>query len=223
MQQQKQQQTAEQVREHFDEHAGAFDALYNEDRLVQRMVRPGLRRRRELALEVVRAHDRPRVLDVGCGSGRIAEAVLEAGADAYVGVDPAPAMLELAARRLARFGDRVELVEGDFLEVPLVGKFDVVLALGLFDYLDRPELFARRMCEVCSGEVVASFPRWTWVKGPIRKLRYEVVNNCPIFNYTDRELRMMFGAAGFARVDVLQPGRSGYLVRAAALAEGDGR
>lgn len=206
--------TSDRVRGHFEEQAGAFDALYNEDRLVQRTLRPGLHRRRDLALAVVRRYNEPSVLDVGCGSGRIGEGVLEAGAGSYVGVDFSAPMLDLARRRLERFGERVTLVEGDFLDAPLGGPFDVVLALGLFDYIPEPHVFARRMYELCSGEVVASFPKWSWLKGPVRKIRYEVVNDCPIFNYTERELRLMFGASGFSRVDVVAATRSGYLVRA---------
>jgi 2-polyprenyl-3-methyl-5-hydroxy-6-metoxy-1,4-benzoquinol methylase len=208
--------TTERVRDHFDAEAGAFDALYNEDRLVQRTLRPGLQRRRQLAIEVVRSYQDPAVLDVGCGSGRIGEGALDAGAAAYLGIDLSEPMLQLARSRLARFESRVTLVQGDFLEVALDGTFDVVIALGLFDYVAEPHLFARRMHEVCAGEVVASFPKWTWLKGPVRKVRYEVVNDCPIFNYTDRELRLMFGAAGFERVQVIQATRSGYLVRAFA-------
>ena len=206
--------TTERVRDHFEEQAGTFDALYNEDRLVQRTLRPGLHRRREVAIEVVRSYSEPAVLDVGCGSGRVGEGALEAGASRYVGVDFSEPMLELARSRLTRFGSRAALVHGDFLEAPLEGPFDVILALGLFDYVAEPHVFTRRMYELCSGEVVASFPKWTWLKGPIRKLRYEVVNDCPIFNYTERELRLMFGASGFSRVDVLAATRSGYLVRA---------
>ena len=64
-----------------------------------------------------------------------------------------------------------------------------------------------------SGSVVASFPRWNWLKGPVRKLRYEVIDNCPIFNYTERELRFLFGSAGFRHI-LIKQGRSGFLVRA---------
>ena len=154
------------------------------------------------------------MLDVGCGSGRIAEAILEAGASRYVGVDLSPAMLELAEERLRPFGPKVELIHGDFLSEPLEGPFDVIVALGLFDYVADPPPFVRRMRELCSGHVVASFPRWNWVKGPIRKLRYEVINDCPIFDYTARELVFVFGAAGFDRVRVVQRGRGGFLLRA---------
>ena len=171
--------------------------------------------RRELAVAVVKSYSDPRVLDVGCGSGRVGEYVLDAGATEYVGVDFAEEMLDLAQERLSRFGPRVMLVHGDFLEAPLEGKFDVILGLGLFDYLPEPEHFARRMHELCSGSVVASFPKWNWLKGPVRKVRYEWINDCPIFNYTERELRLMFGSAGFSKVEVIR-GRSGLLLHADA-------
>jgi SAM-dependent methyltransferase len=201
------------VRDHFREKASSFDALYDEERAVQRAFRPGLLRRREFAIDVVREYSEPRVLDVGGGSGRVGELALEAGAGEYVDVDLAQEMLDLAGDHLARFGDKVKLVQGDFLTTPLEGLFEVVIALGYFDYQEAADRHVRRMREVCSGSAVASFPRWNWLKGPVRKVRYEVINKCPIFNYTQRELRFMFGAAGFERVLIRQT-RAGFLVRA---------
>src|SRR5919198_1589774 len=127
------------VREHFRRKAFSFDHLYDEEHVVQRALRPGLFRRREFALAVVREHSEPRVLDVGCGSARVGELALEAGAARYVGVDFSEPMLGLARERLERFGDRAELVQGDFRTVPLYGSFDVVIALGFFDYQGEPE------------------------------------------------------------------------------------
>jgi SAM-dependent methyltransferase len=201
------------VRDHFREKASSFDSLYDAEHAVQRAFRPGLRRRQEFAIDVVREHSEPRVLDVGGGSGRVGKLALEAGAGEYVDVDLAEEMLDLAGKHLARFGDKVKLVRGDFLTTPLDGLFDVVLALGYFDYQEDADRHVRRMREVCSGSAVASFPRWNWLKGPVRKVRYEVINNCPIFNYTQRELRFLFGAAGFQRVLIRQT-RTGFLVRA---------
>ena len=206
----------QRVRNRFREKAQQFDDLYEDERPLTRLLRPGLFRRRELAVDTVRGYSEPRVLDVGCGSGRIGEFVLEAGSGGYVGIDFSEPMIELARGRLARFGDRVELILGDFLEAPLEGPFDVVLALGLFDYLPNPEEFSQRMFSLCApgGSLVASFPTWSWVKGPVRKVRYEWIGDCPIFNYSRRELELMFGASGFDRVEIASPGHSGYLVRA---------
>jgi SAM-dependent methyltransferase len=206
--------SAAQVRSHFRRAARSFDSLYDEDGLLQRKLRPGLRTRRDVALGVVDSYAGPRVLDVGCGSGRIAENVLEHGASAYVGIDFSEPMLDLARERLQRFEEKVELVCGDFRDAPLDGKFEVVLGLGLFDYLPDATPFAQRMGELCSGAVVASFPGWSWFKGPIRKARYELVNKVPIFDYTEDGVRRMFLGAGFTRVEFVRPGRSGFIARA---------
>jgi SAM-dependent methyltransferase len=206
----------ERVRTRFEERAQQFDDLYEDERWLVRTLRPGLFRRRQLAVETVKSYAAPRVLDVGCGSGRIGEFVLEAGASHYVGVDFSAPMIDLARARLQRFESRTELIVDDFLTAPLNGPFDVVLAVGLFDYLPEPDQFSRRMFELTApgGCVVGSFPTWSWLKGPVRKVRYEWIGNCPIFNYSRRELELMFGASGFDRVEVTSPGRSGYLVRA---------
>jgi SAM-dependent methyltransferase len=201
------------VREHFRKKAFSFDHLYDEEHALQRLLRPGLFNRRELALSVARDYDAPSVLDVGGGSGRIGELMLEQGASRYVDIDLSDTMLDLARERLSRFGSKVELVQGDFLETPVESTFDIVLGLGYFDYIEDAARHLCRMRELCNGSAVASFPRWTWTKGPIRKLRYEVINNCPIFDYTEEGLRTLFADAGFAEVQ-LHPGKSGFLVRA---------
>jgi SAM-dependent methyltransferase len=203
------------VREHFRRKAFSFDHLYDEEHALQRLLRPGLFNRRELARGIARDYDAPSVLDVGGGSGRIGELVLKDGASRYLDVDLSDAMLDLARDRLARFGDKVELVQGDFLTTPLEGPFDVVLALGYFDYIEDAAAHTRRIGELCSGSAVASFPRWTWTKGPVRKLRYEVINNCPIFDYDREGIRRLFDDAGFAKITIRQ-GRSGFLVHALA-------
>jgi SAM-dependent methyltransferase len=206
----------QRVRNRFRDKAQQFDDLYEDERLLVRLLRPGLFRRRQLAVETVASYESPRVLDVGCGSGRIGEFVLEAGASHYVGVDFSEPMIELARTRLERFGERIELITDDFLTAPIEGRFDVVLALGLFDYLPDPGRFSQRMLELCAagGSIVGSFPAWSPIKGPVRKVRYEWIGDCPIFNYSADQLQAMFSRADFASVELLTPGRSGFLVRA---------
>jgi SAM-dependent methyltransferase len=206
----------QRVRNRFRAKAQQFDDLYEDERFFVRLLRPGLFRRRELAVQTVGSYREPRVLDVGCGSGRIGEFVLEAGAGRYLGIDFAEPMIALARTRLERFGERAELVTDEFLNAPLEGPFDVVLAVGLFDYLPNAADFAQRMHDLCApgGCIVASFPAWSLIKGPIRKARYEWIGDCPIYNYTRGGLESMLGSAGFGRVEVMAPGRSGFLVRA---------
>jgi len=75
-----------------------------------------------------------RVLDIACGTGDLALAVLEAAPGArVVGVDFCRPMLELAARKAGRVGRRVPFVEGDALRLPFADEaFDgVTIGFGL--------------------------------------------------------------------------------------------
>lgn len=79
-------------------------------------------------------------LEVGCGSGRAMEALLARGLQ-VTGVDAEAKMLERARKRLARFGARARLVQGDMrhLETLDLGpaRFDLVLAsANTFMHLD---------------------------------------------------------------------------------------
>ena len=68
----------------------------------------------ELLLELLAQAGAQRVLDLGCGSGLVAEMVLERLPAAEVwGLDASDPMLELAQRRLSRFGPRAHLVRAD--------------------------------------------------------------------------------------------------------------
>ena len=209
----------ERVRTRFEERAHQFDDLYEDERWLVRTLRPGLFRRRKLAVDTVarvRRAPRPRRrLRLGPDrrvrprGGR--RAALRRGR-----------LLRADDRRSPARGwntasaDRTELIVDDFLTASLTGPFEVILAVGLFDYLPEPHRFSRRMFDLTApgrlrGRLV---PHLVADQGPGRKVRYEWIGNCPIFNYSRRELELMFGASGFERVEIHSPGRSGFLVRA---------
>ena len=85
------------------------------------------------------------VVDAGCGSGRHTAELLERlPRGRVVAVDASPAMLEVAGRELARFGDRVQLLHSDLLDLDLDGVADVVVSTATFHWvLDHPALFRR--------------------------------------------------------------------------------
>lgn len=189
---------------YFDKHARSLDRVAH--------ARRGPRLSRELAVSVVADHPAPAVLDLGCGPGRVAEAVIAAGAASYVGIDLSPHMLALARRRLEG-RDTVQLLEGDFLDLDVPRAFDVVLALGLFDYLQDAEGAAAWMHARCSSTLVASFPRWDRVKAPLRHFYYGLYR-CPLFEYTETAAEELLGSAGFSSVEFPSRGPRGFLVLA---------
>lgn len=88
-------------------------------------------------LEEVVAVAPERVLDVGCGTGALAQLVLEALPDCKLeGVDLSSAMLDRARQRL---GDRVALHEADSEHLPFADEtFDVVYCNDSFHHYPDP-------------------------------------------------------------------------------------
>jgi trans-aconitate 2-methyltransferase len=102
------------------------------------------------------------VLDAGCGSGRITEAILERlPRGRVIAVDGSPSMVQ-AAR--ARFDgrDRVEVLLADLLELELEEPVDAILSTATFHWIaDHERLFRRlhallrpagRLVAQCGGE-----------------------------------------------------------------------
>jgi SAM-dependent methyltransferase len=81
-----------------------------------------------------------RVLDVGTGTGRMAE-LFEPAAEAVVALDNSPEMLRLARARLQHLAPgRVEFVQGDFAALPFAdASFDTVLFHQVLHYAQFPE------------------------------------------------------------------------------------
>jgi len=91
--------------------------------------------------------DSPRILDLGCGTGSLMEAVL-AGmpASRAVGIDLDSTLLPLARARLARFGRRADLRLGDLREdgwaVNLGGQFDAAVSATALHWISPEQLAA---------------------------------------------------------------------------------
>lgn len=77
----------------------------------------------------------PRVLELGCGTGRLLAALLGAGAR-VTGIDSEPSMLAVARERLPASGDRLQLVQGDMRRFSLGERFELaVIGLNTFMHL----------------------------------------------------------------------------------------
>lgn len=93
-----------------------------------------------------------RVLDAGCGSGRVTEQLLERmGPDGgtVVALDGSPSMIEAARERLARFGGRVEYVVADLGQpLPFDGRVDAILSTATFHWVPDHDALFRNLAAV---------------------------------------------------------------------------
>jgi len=91
------------------------------------------------------------VLDLGCGTGLELEGILRRAPNARVtAVDLSERMLEVLSRKFAGLGDRLTLVRGSYVEVPLGrDRYDYVVSVQTMHHLLYQEKLAvyRRILE----------------------------------------------------------------------------
>jgi trans-aconitate 2-methyltransferase len=101
------------------------------------------------------------VLDAGCGTGRVTEALAEhLPQGRVVALDASPAMIAAARERLARFGQRVTYVVADLARpLPLRDPVDVVVSTATFHWVaDHDALFGHLAAATRpGGRLVAQF------------------------------------------------------------------
>jgi SAM-dependent methyltransferase len=141
------------------------------------------------------------VLELGCGTGRVTIPMARAGAE-VVGLDSAPAMLDIARARAAREGVTVHWVEGDMADFELRQTFGlVVIPFRSFLHLVTPE--EQRSCLasihrhlVAEGRLALNFyvPRGSPAAAPRVS---KVYRSMLLRDVTKDEMASLLDAAGF--------------------------
>lgn len=207
------------VRDHFDEDASRFDAIYNERkgvfaRFVDNYWRGVVQKRLEVNVEKLRPLEGKRILDVGCGSGRFCIAFAKEGAAHVVGVDFAAAMIEIAKRLAKAHGvaSRCDFRVGAFPDAikAAEGPFHAATANGFFDYIDEPVPIIAAMRELTDGKMIMSFPKAVEWRVPVRRLRFWM-KGTPLFLYREQQVRDILEQAGIVNYEFIYLDRD-YLV-----------
>jgi 2-polyprenyl-3-methyl-5-hydroxy-6-metoxy-1,4-benzoquinol methylase len=211
--------TTEVVRGYFDRQSRRFDAIYETrkplaQRVVDRVFRHVVVKRFELITNLAPMVGPWSVLDVGCGPGRYAIALAQAGAARVVGVDVAASMIDIAqseAKRL-RVAEKCTFITTGFSDFSTDEKFDVIVATGYFDYLPDPERHLALMVQRCRGRIFASIPKRWEFRVPIRKARFAYERGFVRF-YSQRDLDQLIASTGIdrSRTSVIDLGRDWIL------------
>ena len=164
-----------------------------------------------------------RVLDVGCGTGRLAAALAERAQCRVWGVDPSPEMLEVARARIPR---NVGLRRADAESLPFrAGWFERVVMRLVVHLVDRPRALgeARRVLGPGGRLVITTFD-------PSHFDRFWLNGLFPSLEAIDRArfpppetLRADLAAAGFSSVAATPLAQRGRVDRESALDKIRGR
>ncbi|WP_226019064.1 metalloregulator ArsR/SmtB family transcription factor [Novosphingobium sp. FKTRR1] len=138
-----------------------------------------------------------RLLDVGTGTGRMAE-LFAAKAEQVTALDRSPEMLRLARTRLQHLpASKVELVQGDFAQLPFsAGSFDTVLFHQVLHYALAPEAVLAEAARVSApGARIAIVD---FAAHDREELRSEHAH--ARLGFGDAQMAELLSAAGFAPV-----------------------
>ena len=188
---------------YFDSVPRQWDAFYSHENklmyMINKILRKGLYERYKFTFDQCGDLSAATVLDVGCGTGRYSIECVKRGAERVVGIDFAPAMVEFSEQIADQMGlsDKCSFVEGDVLTYNFEETFDIVLALGFFDYIKDSQTLFKKIAALKPAKFIASFPKFTPIWGTQRHIRYHWIKKCPIYNYTKGQLEELYENAGF--------------------------
>lgn len=200
-------------REYWDREANAFKAIYSHEKspllnLLDRIFRKDMYERFVFTINHAAPYEGKTFLDVGCGNGVYSIELAKKGAAVVVGLDIARNMLDQARQSAEHehLADRCGFVQMDLLQYSPESRFDVVIGIGLFDYIRDPLPVLRRMREVTNDKTIVSFPRlWTW-RAPLRKVRL-TLRGCPVYFFTRTRIEKLLHDSGFQKHQIYRVGK----------------
>ena len=141
------------------------------------------------------------ILDVPTGTGRLAETMLEMG-HRVVGVDISPAMLDVAAEKLQRFGDRYTTIVGDAYDLQFeADSFDAVVCARVLMHfpLDYQTRFLSAVAKFSKGPVYFNQSLLTPFHRTRRQFKKLFNAQAPAsFHVTPSDLKDLLGGTGLA-------------------------
>jgi ubiquinone/menaquinone biosynthesis C-methylase UbiE len=143
------------------------------------------------------------LLDVGCGTGVLLEALSISVPDAKLsGADPSPEMLEIARKRL----DEAVLLEQSPAEsLPFSdASFDVVVSMSAFHYFRSPLGALEEMARVLRPKGRLVITDWCddYIACRICDLWLRLFNRAHFRTYGEKQCRQLLEQAGFTAVHV---------------------
>jgi ubiquinone/menaquinone biosynthesis C-methylase UbiE len=193
---------ARQVAEYWDRIAPEFDAIYTGNknaisRRLDRWLRRDMYQRFDWVMRKAGDLRGKTVCDVGCGSGRFVTALARRGG-CVTGLDFAPKMLDLARQLVQheQVAEQCNFVLSDVLDWKTKEQFDLVIAIGFWDYVADPLGRLQVIRGITKGRFLSAWPRaGTW-RAAIRKQRLKV-SGCPVYFWTSSQIEDYLRRAQF--------------------------
>lgn len=195
--------TGEGTRDYFDRVPLQWDAHYSRENRVSyafnRLFRRAIFERFELTFALCGDVSGATVLDIGCGTGQYSVEFALRGASRVVGIDFSPSMVDFSRRVAQRkeVSGSCEFRCEDFATASLDEQFDIVVAVGFFDYAEQAGALFKKIGALTRHRFLASFPSSSPLWRVQRAIRYGWLKGCQIREYAPQELEDLCDEAGF--------------------------
>jgi 2-polyprenyl-3-methyl-5-hydroxy-6-metoxy-1,4-benzoquinol methylase len=202
----------------WDRYSKDFDAIYTHDKsrfqnMLDRVFRKDMYERFQFTMQESQPILDKSILDVGCGSGIYSLAYARQGAKKVVGIDYSKKMIQLANARLEseNLEENCEFQVSDIMNYNNESKFDISIAIGLFDYTEDPNPILNKMRKMTNEKMILSFPRlYTW-RAPVRKIRL-MMKKLDVYFYSKKKLESIFNSLGLTHYKIEKVGKLNCVV-----------
>jgi 2-polyprenyl-3-methyl-5-hydroxy-6-metoxy-1,4-benzoquinol methylase len=198
---------SQQIAQYWNDIAHNFDAIYTGNknpisRGLDRWLRRDIYQRYDWVMREAGPADLRgmKICDVGCGSGRFVASLAKRGAE-VTGIDFAPEMLKLSKELVEKEGvaDRCKFELTDVLDWKTTEKFDLVIAIGFWDYVADPLPRLQVIRSLTKTTFLSAWPRAATLRARIRAVRLKA-DGCPVYFFTLPQVEEYLRKANF-RVD----------------------
>ena len=150
-----------------------------------------MRERFNLTLKECRDAYGKKILDIGCGPGRLCIELAREGAQ-VVGIDFSQNMVNLANSLAKKYElrSKCKFVCDDFMRHDFNEDFDISIALGFFDYTKDPIPYLEKIRSLTKEKCIMSFPSKFAFQAPVRMIWLRK-RKCQVFFYTKKEIRRL--------------------------------
>lgn len=184
-------------KEYWDDVAQEFDSFYREEkaalkRAIDKIFRKAMTTRFYLTMEECKNVEGKKILDVGCGSGRMSVELAKRGAK-LTGIDFSQKMIDMAKAMAEKEGvsSNCKFIRDDFATHVFKEKFDISIAMGFFDYKKDATFYVKKLKALTKEKSLMSFPAKFAFQVPLRIIWLRS-RNCPVYFYTKNELKRLF-------------------------------
>jgi ubiquinone/menaquinone biosynthesis C-methylase UbiE len=191
------------AQQYWDQRTEHFSRFYTQPDWFDRVFRKAIFVRIGVAAAVGKSLEAPTALDIGSGPGiNSVTLIKEGGVSHLTGIDFSSQMISSARTTAEEAGvsSQCDFIEGDFLCYDWGDQqFDLIVALGVLDYVSVPGKFLERISNITRTAFVISWPK-TGLRMLLRKLRYK----CHVYGYSEAAIIRYHQAMGITDLNLVR-------------------